>query len=115
MYSYQKHLYGLFSPYLIERKKETFKKFYDVQSESVNIVLNILSSIIFNHLNGNEKVGGNSTIPMCSKSALTTFVRFLTYRRETRQALGIRDNVVVDLDVGCKKVSDFYLVHTMQI
>ena len=57
MYSYQKHLYGLFSPYLIERKKETFKKFYEVQSESVNIFLNILSSIIFNHLNGNEKVG----------------------------------------------------------
>ena len=44
---------------------------------------------------------------MCRISAFTTFVRFLTYRRETRQALVIRDNVMVDLDVGCKKVSEF--------
>ena len=29
------------------------------------------------------------------------------YLGETRQALGIRDNEVVDLDVGCKKVSEF--------
>ena len=50
---------------------------------------------------------GNSTIPMCRKSAFTPSFRFLIYLGETRQALEIRDNVVVDLDVGCKKLSEF--------